>query len=143
MLIKMAFKWLELHISANKANSCTFLGHNIGQGNITPVEAKIEAIQNFPQPRTKKDLQAWLGLTGYYHRFIPGYADLTARSTDTLAGHKPERIQWNKELQEDFIKLKDIIAGDMVLRAPDFGKYSYFIQVQMEEELEPSSLSRI
>jgi len=48
-----------------------FLGHRIGRGQISPQLAKTTAIREFVQPKTKRDLRAFLGLTGYYRRFVP------------------------------------------------------------------------
>ncbi len=66
------------------ADSCVFLGHHIGGGIVKPLKAKIEAVQSFPYPKTKQDIRAFLGLTGYYRRFIPHYAARTMNLTDAL-----------------------------------------------------------
>ena len=55
-------------------HSCTYLGHIIGNGEVKPETAKIEAVRTFPQPTTKKQVRAFLGLTGCYRKFIPGFA---------------------------------------------------------------------
>ena len=49
-----------------RANQCEYLGHRIGGGGISPMEDKVRAIQAIKQPRTKKEVRAFLGLTGYY-----------------------------------------------------------------------------
>lgn len=59
-----------------------FLGHYLGRGRIQPRETKVEAIRNFPRPVTKRDLRAFLGLVGYYRRFVPGFAEKSAELTD-------------------------------------------------------------
>ena len=50
---------------------CVYLGHKVGNGKIEMEEAKLEALRNFNRPKTKKDVRAFLGLAGYYRRFIP------------------------------------------------------------------------
>ena len=50
--------------------SCEFQGHVAGSGRVVPGKDKIEASREFARPQTKPDVRAWLGLTGYYHRFI-------------------------------------------------------------------------
>ena len=47
-------------------NSCSYLGHQIGDGGVLPEITKVKVIQDLMQPKTKKDVCAFLGLTGYY-----------------------------------------------------------------------------
>ena len=54
-------------------STCSYLGHIVGNGSVRPEQAKITAVDNCPVPRTKKQLRAFLGLTGYYRRFIPDH----------------------------------------------------------------------
>ena len=51
-----------------------FLGYVVGKGEVCPQEAKVEAIQSYQVPKTKKDLRAFLGLVGYYWKFIPRFS---------------------------------------------------------------------
>ena len=51
-------------------NSCTYLGHVVGNGQVWPMEEKVKAVKEFKQPKTKKDVRAFLGLCDYYRRFI-------------------------------------------------------------------------
>ena len=59
------------------SDKCEFLGHIAGSGRITPGESKTEAVKNFTRPKSKQDIKAWLGLTGYYRRCFPRYAQRT------------------------------------------------------------------
>ncbi len=102
------------------ANKCSFLGHTIGGGCIRPLEAKISAVTNFARPTTKQDLRAFLGLTGYYRKFIPQYATRTVHLTDALGGKRPDSLIWTDEIESEFIDLKSAITSRPVLRSPDF-----------------------
>lgn len=62
-----------------------FLGHRLGKGKVMPQAVKVEAINRFPRPVTKRDLRAFLGLTGYYHRFIPDFSSHSSELTDATA----------------------------------------------------------
>ncbi len=53
---------------------CTYLGHTIGEGVTKPEKSKTESILNYPVPSTKKAVRTYLGITGYYRRFIPNYS---------------------------------------------------------------------
>lgn len=53
---------------------CLFLGHKVGGGKIEPGQAKVLDVENFKIPRTKKDVRAFLGLAGYYRKFVRDFA---------------------------------------------------------------------
>ncbi len=74
-------------------NSCEFLGHNVGSGTIRPLEAKVTAIHEFVQPVTKSDVRAFVGLTGYYRRFIRNCVARTVSLTDSLGGDKANKLR--------------------------------------------------
>ena len=54
-----------------KQSSVTYCGYVITGGGIQPMAAKVEAIKNAPEPKDVSQLQAFLGLLNYYHRFLP------------------------------------------------------------------------
>ena len=51
--------------------SLTFLGHTVGRGKVSTPDHRVEAIRNHVRPVTKKDVQSFIGTTGYYRKFIP------------------------------------------------------------------------
>ncbi len=99
-----------LKVKARKcslAMECTYLGHRVGKGAITLEDAKVAAIEKVKQPKTKKDATSFLGFTGYYRRFIPGYADLMANLSDLTKKDKPNAIiAWSETLEKNFTHLK-------------------------------------
>jgi hypothetical protein len=56
----------------------TFLGHVVIEDGTRPDPGKIEAVVHFPQPRTVTNVRLFLGLTGYYKKYVKGYARLAA-----------------------------------------------------------------
>jgi len=75
-----------------KLSKCTFaqkqieyLGHVVSQHGVEPVPAKVEAIQNWPTPHSTKAPRGFLGLSGFYRRFIKDYASMAAPLTHLLA----------------------------------------------------------
>ncbi len=54
--------------------SLQYLGYIVTREGLSPDKCKVSAIKDFPSPRTVKQIKQFLGMTGYYHRFIQGYA---------------------------------------------------------------------
>ncbi|CAM5153571.1 unnamed protein product [Eretmochelys imbricata] len=90
-------------------NRVTYLGHQMGQGTNSPLQAKVDAIQKWPVPKSKKQVQSFFGLADYYRRFVPQYSQIAA-------------VQWTEECQKVFNQLKAKLMSDPVLRALDFDK---------------------
>lgn len=61
-----------------------YLGHVVGHGTIQTDPEKVEAIKEFPVPRSVKQVRRFFGLTGWYHKFLHNYAGVAAPITDTL-----------------------------------------------------------
>ena len=100
---------------------CTYLGHVVGCGRVRPEQSKIEAVKSFPVPLTKKDVRSFLGLTGYYRKFIANYASLVAPLTDLTWNAAPTQVEWDSECEKVFKELKIQLCSAPVLRTPDFG----------------------
>ena len=61
---------------------CSYLGHVVGEGLVRPELSKVEAVKQSQVPTTKTAVRTFLGLTGYYRKFIPVYADFAASLAD-------------------------------------------------------------
>ncbi len=66
------------------ATNCTYLGYEIGSGGVRPQESKVQAVSEMSQPQTKKDVRTFLGITGYYRRFVQNYAEPLTELTKNL-----------------------------------------------------------
>ncbi len=82
---------------------CVYLGHIVGNGRVRPEKSKVEAIQNFPVPTTKKEVRSFLGLAGYYTKFVPDYASLAAPITDLTRKNSPNRVVWSAACEQAFM----------------------------------------
>ena len=112
-----------------KPSKCSFgqskvnyLGYVVGEGIIEPQKTKVEAVANKTQPKTKKDVKSFLGLTGYYRKFVPNYADIAAPLSDLTRKKQPEKVVWTDKCEEAFQKLKTMLCSEPVLKNPDFEK---------------------
>lgn len=99
-------------------NHCIYLGHRVGDGKIEMEEAKLEALRNFRRPLTKGDVRAFLGLAGYYRRFLPHFAERTARLSDLTKKDLPAKITWTDTLENDFQVLKQLMCTKPILFCP-------------------------
>lgn len=99
---------------------CAYLGHIVGGGEVCPEDVKVQAVRDFPIPTSKKQVRAFLGLTGYYRRFMPNYADIASPITDLTRKDAPNRVKWTPSCQQAFTSLKNTLCSSPVLRSPDF-----------------------
>ena len=70
-------------------SKCVYLGHTVGNGSVEPELTKLQAVKTFPLPETKRQVRGFLGLTGYYRRFIPDYSSRAAPLTDLTRKSAP------------------------------------------------------
>lgn len=97
-----------------------FLGHIITSEGVKPDEGKVKAVKEFPQPRTTRELKGFLGLSGYYRRFIPQYSKIAKPLYDLLKKDVP--YEWRNEHEQAFQTLKEKLTTGPVLQYPDFEK---------------------
>ncbi|GJR23770.1 putative mitochondrial protein [Tanacetum coccineum] len=96
-----------------------YLGHIIPDKGVFTDKSKIQAMQDWPNPKRLKQLRGFLGLTSYYRRFIKNYALLSKPLTAIL---RKNAFQWNEAAQKSFATLKQAMLQAPVLALPDFNK---------------------
>ena len=97
-----------------------FLGHVISKQGVAPQQSKIEAVQSIPVPRNPSDIKSFLGLAGYYRRFVPGFSTI-ARPLTILTSPNTAWC-WEAEQQNAFETLKAALTSPEFLVSPDFSK---------------------
>ena len=101
---------------------CTYLGHIVGNGQVRPEIGKLTAVEDFPVPKTKKEVRTFLGLTGYYRKFVPCYASLAAPLTELTRSNAPTIVIWTTSCNTAFMDLKRLLCSSPVLQCPDFSR---------------------
>ena len=102
------------------AKSVSFLGHIISDEGVATDPEKIKAIQEWQVPINQTEIRSFLGLCGYYRRFIKGYAE-TAKPLHTLT-EKGRPFVWTENHQIAFEKLQKHLTEAPILVFPDFTK---------------------
>jgi hypothetical protein len=125
--LQQVFQILRANQLFIKKSKCTFaqpqleyLGHIIGEQGVQTDPAKIQAVQDWPNPTNHKQLRGFLGLSGYYRKFIKNYGAISRPLTDLLKKNTP--FVWTPALQESFDTLKTALVEAPVLALPDFTK---------------------
>ena len=94
-----------------------YLGHIVSSGGVRADPQRIEAMVQWPQPTSIQQLHGFLGLTGYYHRFIRGYASIGAPLTDLLC---KDSFVWTAGAFTAFEALKHAMVNAPVLQLLNF-----------------------
>ena len=94
-----------------------FLGHRITQKGILPLPDRIQALKDCDAPTNRADLQRFLGMLNYYHRFLPQIASVLAPLHKQASG-KGQQIEWSVECQAAFDKAKSILGDATLLHHP-------------------------
>lgn len=97
-----------------------YLGHVINEKGVLPNPEKTRVVDNYPVPKTPKQVKQFLGLIGYYRRFVPNFAQIAKPLTTLLKKDTPFR--WTETQQESFKQFKHLLTNPPLLQFPDFSK---------------------
>ena len=95
-----------------------FLGHVVGRGKVCPADLKVLALKDFPMPKTKKGVRQFLGLAGYYRRFIPDFAEHSFHLTEATRKTAPDCVVHTDEFCADFTYLQSVLCSVPSLTLP-------------------------
>jgi hypothetical protein len=112
----------QLFVKCNKcsfgASSVAYLEHVISAAGVAMDPAKVQAIHDWPTPRSARAVRGFLGLAGYYRKFVHNYGVIVAPLTALLK----EGFSWDDAAAAAFTALKAAITSALVLAMPDFAK---------------------
>ncbi|KAG5318843.1 POL3 protein, partial [Pseudoatta argentina] len=89
-----------------------FLGHIIEEGKIYPSQEKVKAVMDYPEPKELKDIQSFLGLTGYFRKFISSYSMIAKPLSDMLRKDQP--YNFNDKARNAFIQLMTLTQNPVL-----------------------------
>ena len=130
--IEIIFQKLKAAGLKFKESKCDFfkseihyLGHLISDKGIQPLPEKLDTIRNMPRPWTPKEIKQFLGLTGYYRKFVPHFSEISRPLAKLTA--KDMQFEWTPQCQFSFEMLKDALMSAPILKYPDTEKpYTIF-----------------
>lgn len=97
-----------------------FLGHIISQGGVSVDPSKVKDVLSWKTPQNILDIRSFLGLTGYYRRFIQGFSKIAKSMTELL--EKGKTFKWTPEREASFQELKKRLTTAPVLTMPNMEK---------------------
>ncbi|KAK4327492.1 hypothetical protein Pmani_002048 [Petrolisthes manimaculis] len=122
LFTRLAEARLTVNLSKSSFGHATidYLGHQVGQGKMAPLTAKVDAIIQIPPPTNRRELRRYLGMIGWYRRFCPNFAKIATPLT-ILVSPKCKFV-WSPQCQESFSQLKNLLITKPVLKCPDFNR---------------------
>jgi hypothetical protein len=126
--LKIVLQTLRKHKLYAKSDKCDlyqkqiqYLGHVISEEVIVVDPEKIRAIMEWPIPKDVADIMSFMGITGYYHRFICRFIEQLSKITYPITYLQKRRIRftWSHIFQNNFNKLKQLLTTTLILRVGD------------------------
>jgi hypothetical protein len=97
-----------------------FLGHVLSAGGISVDPKKIKSVMEWEAPTTQTEVRGFLGLAGYYRKFVEGFSSIARPMTQLLK--KDKKFEWTPKCEESFQELKKRLVTAPVLTMPDITK---------------------
>jgi hypothetical protein len=110
-----------------------FVGHEVSESTLRPRKEKVAEILDIERPTTKKQVRSFLGMVGYYSRFIPGFSDIAVPLTNLTRKKNPNVVSWGKKEEQAFQELKTKVSQQPVLCIIDLEK-EVLVQTDASEE---------
>jgi hypothetical protein len=123
--LRQVLAWLRRDFWKLKVSKCSFaqrsvayLGHVLSENGVATDPSKVRAILDWPRPTTLRALRGFLGLAGYYRKFVRNFGILVHPLTELLKKDVP--FVWTDAQQTAFSALQSALSSTPVLALPDF-----------------------
>ena len=97
----------------------TFLGHHLQEGVRKPDLKNLEKMKDAPRPLNKKDVRSFLGMCGFYQKYIPKFNIIAAPLSELTKKAAPEKVIWTSVCEQAFQTLKDKLVAQPILQLPN------------------------
>jgi hypothetical protein len=125
--LHLALQKLREHRLYAKLRKCkfwmkqvAFLGHVISKGGISVDPSKVQDVLSWNVPTSVGDIRSFLGLAGYYRRFIEGFSKISKPMTELL--EKDKKFKWTSACEASFQELKKRLTTAPILVMPNMEK---------------------
>lgn len=136
--VQMVFDLLRQHQFKIRLSKCSFgqqqlkyLGHVISKDGVATDPDKIADVLKWQSPTSVKELRGFLGLAGYYRRFVQNFGNLAKPTTDLLK--KGQLFVWTSATEQAFQALKLALTSAPVLALPDFSK-TFVVEINASDK---------
>ena len=106
--------------------SLKFLGHIVSAEGLSPDPDNIAAVRDYPRPTTLKAIRAFIGMAGFYRKFVKDFSEIASPITSLTKkrnGNIPDvKTSWNQDAEDAFHEIKSLLISPPLLRYPDYSK---------------------
>ena len=108
------------------------LGHVVGGDKLQPHPDKVKSIEEAPRPVTKRQVRSFLGLIGFYRKFVPNFSEVAAPLTDLTKKGQQNKVNWEAAQENAFCSLKRALVSSPVLKLVDLSE-NFILQTDASE----------
>ncbi|KAL2236228.1 UNVERIFIED_CONTAM: Transposon Tf2-12 polyprotein [Sesamum indicum] len=134
-MVLQILKEKELYAKLSKCefwvNQVVFLGHVVSGDGVMPDPSKVKAIMEWRVPKNATEVRSFLGLVGYYRRFVEGFSIIAGPLTKLL--RKGVEFQWTEQCQQSFDELKKRLTSNLILVLPS-GSGGYIVYTDASKQ---------
>ncbi|KAL2250302.1 UNVERIFIED_CONTAM: Retrovirus-related Pol polyprotein from transposon [Sesamum indicum] len=134
-IVLQILKEKELYAKLSKCefwvNQVVFLGHVVSGDGVMPDPSKVKAIMEWRVPKNATEVRSFLGLAGYYRRFVEGFSIIAGPLTKLL--RKGVEFEWTEKCQQSFDELKKRLTSNPILMLPS-GSGGYIVYTDASKQ---------
>ena len=114
------------------SNSVDYLGHTISSDGLTKPKKFIDKVNDYPKPKTVRQLQEFLGFANFQRKFVPHFSEIAQPLYKQITRNSRRIIQWDDTLDKSFDDLKTILARDIRISFPDYSEGAELLELYVD-----------